>query len=256
MLRNTQVPETKRTPKLIFRDPKQEVHFNQRNASLLGHVADLNDAVRLIFGAVSTSTLQERVVFSLGVRCHADFIRVGLLASNGMGFGALQALRGMIEKYVDAEYIHQCPTKVDEFWEYHLVQLKKDGQIDTLNSLEKDWESRIEKYETKRGKYRQRWNNLDLASQARALGLESLTNINRISNRFVHTSVEEILLTSEVKPSGLSVLSVGPSDIEIRYADEAFKLSWSLLILALQLQVDHFHLNTLDHLLLPLTKVL
>ena len=52
----------------------------------------------------------------------------------------------MFEKLVDARYLHEHPEKVDNFWDYHLVQLVKLGYADVAAKFDPDWNTKVAKF--------------------------------------------------------------------------------------------------------------
>jgi hypothetical protein len=67
----------------------------------------------------------DRVIFGLGRVCYEDFQQALILCGNGFGIGALQLVRGMYEREVTAVYLMSHPDEVDNFLDYHFVQLRK-----------------------------------------------------------------------------------------------------------------------------------
>jgi len=94
-----------------FSLPEEEHWFSERHPGFLELLPTLNDTLDNVLKHTVTADRQGVTVFMLGRRCANDFSEILLLASNGYGFAALQILRSMFEKLVDARYLHDNPTE-------------------------------------------------------------------------------------------------------------------------------------------------
>src|SRR5260370_528818 len=149
---------------------------------------------------------QGLTVFMLGRRCANDFSEILLLTSNGYGFAALQILRSMFEKLVDARYLHEYPKEVDNFWDYHLVLLAKLGYQDVALKFDAEWEKKVAKFKTagkKGGRTQPRWTKLTLVDEAKQVGLgDHLHGAYNLPNAFIHISSAELLFALEADTNG------------------------------------------------------
>jgi hypothetical protein len=64
-------------------------------------------------------------VFFLASLVFEDFTEVWLMAGNGLGTGALKALRSMYERAVTAAYISRFPAEARHFWNYWPIPHRK-----------------------------------------------------------------------------------------------------------------------------------
>jgi hypothetical protein len=78
-----------------------------------------------IFQRTGVGSQLDRVIFGLGRVCTEDFQQAFLLCGNGFGIGAMQMVRGMYERLVTADYLIKHPEYVDDFLDFHFVQLRK-----------------------------------------------------------------------------------------------------------------------------------
>jgi hypothetical protein len=224
--------------------PHEVTSFNKRNKQVLALLPKLNEALDTVFKKRVTADRQGVTVFFLGRLCVKDFSEILLLSSNGYGFAALQILRGMFEKLVDATYLHNNPNEVDAFWNYYLVQLKKFGLDDVAKKCDVNWEQVIEsfKHKTKKGSRTQpRWSTKNLVLMAEEVGLKDfLTSAYYLPNLYVHNSSAEILFAVKTEEDG----SMSPADYgtaeEIGMADIAFFQAYLLLLKTMALEVEHY----------------
>src|SRR6266446_4549512 len=156
-----------------FSQPDEERSFNDRHSKFLELLPSFNDAIDNVFKHTVMADREGLTVFMLGRRCANDFSEILLLASNGYGFAALQLLRGMFEKLVDARYLHEHPKEVDNFWDYHLVLLVKLGYEDIAAKFDPDWNTKVARFKqpSKKGfRTQPRWNKLTLVDEAKEVG--------------------------------------------------------------------------------------
>lgn len=218
--------------------------FNERNSKVLNLIPKLNDALDAVFKHRVTGNRQGLTVFILGRLCAKDFSEILLLSSNGFGFAALQILRSMFEKVVDASYLHANPTEIDAFWDYYFIQLEKMGLVDLAKKLDPNWKAIAESFKkkTKRGTRTQpRWADKDLVSTAKKVGLgDYLKEVYYLPNLFIHNSSAEVMFGLKVEADG----SLTPIDYnspeELQMADIAFIYACFLLFKVLDVEVQHY----------------
>jgi hypothetical protein len=227
-----------------FSQPDEERLFNERHSQLLELLPSLNDTLDNVFKHTVMADRQGLTVFMLGRRCANDFSEILLLASNGYGFAALQILRSMFEKLVDARYLHEHPKEVDNFWDYHLVLLVKLGYQDVAQKFDAECEKKVAKFKTsgkKRKSTQPRWTKLTLVDEAKKVGLgDHLHGAYYLPNAFIHNSSAELLFALEADKNGRFTPLDFNNPKERRMADVAVHQGLLFLILILQLEVEHY----------------
>lgn len=227
-----------------FSQPNEEYLFSERNSELLELLPDLNDAMDSVFKHSVIASREGLTVFMLGRRCTNDFEEILLLASNGYGFAALQVLRSMFEKLVDATYLHKHPSEVDAFWNYYFVQLKKLNYEDIADKINPEWRTIAEKFKSKGKKgtrARPRWAKDNLVKMAKDVGLGThLKHAYYLPNLFIHNSVAEIIFSMERDSNGkLTPVELNNPKAR-RMADMAVIQAFLLLLIILELQIEHY----------------
>ena len=180
----------------------------------------------------------------LGRRCSTDFEEILLLTSNGHGFAALQVLRSMFEKLVDARYLHKHPVEVDAFWNYYFVQIERLNYQDIADKTNPDWRRIAAKFKSKGKKgtrTQPRWAKDNLVKMAKDQGLEdSLKHAYYLPNLFIHNSVADILFALEQDPNGKFTPIDFNKPKERTMADMAIIQAFLLLLETLELQIEHY----------------
>ncbi len=191
---------------IYFSLPEEERWFNERHSSFLELLPALNDTLDNVLKHTVTADRQGITVFMLGRRCANDFSEILWLASNGYGFAALQILRSMFEKLVDARYLHLHKKEVENFWDYHLVLLVKLGYQEIVQRFDSEWENKVAKFKTsgkKKNRTQPRWTKLSLVDEAKQVGLgDHLHGAYSLPNAFIHNSSAEILFALEADTNG------------------------------------------------------
>lgn len=108
-----------------FGSEEEWVRFNRNFPLFVEKYQALEDLRNKIFQRDGEGDKIDRVIFALGRVCSEDFQQALLLCGNGFGIGALQMIRGMYEREVTAVYLAKNPDKVDDFLDYHSVQIRK-----------------------------------------------------------------------------------------------------------------------------------
>jgi hypothetical protein len=227
-----------------FEQAEQVKLFNERNGRVLNLLPKFNNTQYTVFNHRVTANRQGLTIFILGRLCAKDFSEILLLSSNGFGFAALQILRSMFEKLVDALYLHANPSETDAFWDYYLIQLEKLGFTDTAKRLDPDWQTVAKKFKkkTKKGTRTQpRWASQDLVKVAKDVGLgDYLKEAYYLPNLFIHNSSAEVMFSLQPEPDE----SLTPTDYnspeEINIADVAFIYAFFFLLRILELEVEHY----------------
>lgn len=227
-----------------FSQPSEEHSFSERNARLLSLLPALNDALDHVFSHTVTGNRQGLTIFMLGRKCSNDFAEILLLASNGYGFAALQVLRSMFEKLVDATYLHKHQSEVDAFWNYYLVNLEKLNYEDIADKTDPNWRAIAAKFKTlgKKGARTQpRWSKENLVKMAKDQGFEDhLKHAYYLPNLFIHNSPAEIMFALEQDKNGKLTPVDFNNPAERSYADIATLQAFLLLLKTLELQIEHY----------------
>lgn len=230
-----------------FSQPSEEYSFSERNAQLLSLLPALNDALDHVLSHSVTANREGLTIFMLGRRCSNDFEEILLLASNGHGFAALQVLRSMFEKLVDATYLHDHPSEVEAFWNYYFIQLEKLNYEDLADKTDPDWRTIADKFRSrgKKGTRTQpRWAKDNLVKMANDVGLgTNLKHAYYLPNLFIHNSVAEIMFSLEQDPNGKITPVDSNNPKARRMADMAVIHAFLLLLKSLELQIEHYGWN-------------
>ena len=230
-----------------FSQPSEEYLFSENNALLLSLMPALNDALDSVFRHTVTADREGLTVFMLGRLCSTDFEEILLLASNGYGFAALQVLRSMFEKLVDATYLHKHPSEVDAFWNYHFVQLEKLNYEDIADKTNPNWRTIADRFRSKGKKgtrTQARWAKDNLVKMAKDVGLgTNLKHAYYLPNLFIHNSVAEIMFSVEQDQNG-KLTPVELNNPKARtMAHMAVVQAFLLLLKTLELQIEHYEWN-------------
>jgi hypothetical protein len=225
--------------------PNEVEAFSQRNQKALDLLPSLSDTIYKVTNKSVKSNREGLTVFMLCRLCLKDFSEILLLSSNGHGFAALQVLRSMFEKLVEAKYLHAHPAEVEDYWDYYLVQLEKLGWERIAEKYDRDWKQIVSvfKTETRRGRTRTRprWSRHTLVEIAKTVGMENLLReCYYLPSLFVHNSPAEILFSLETEANGkLTPVDRGGKE-EKSFADNAFFLGYLLVLQTLSLVMEHY----------------
>jgi hypothetical protein len=225
--------------------PNEVEAFNERNRQAVALLPHFSDTLYRVFNKSVQSDRKGLTVFMLGRLCAKDFSEILLLSSNGHGFAALQVLRSMFEKLVDASYLNSHLNEVDAFWNYHFVNLEKLGWEEIAEKYNVEWRQIAASFKTrtKKGKRRtqSRWSPHSLVTMANEVGLgDQLQSAYYLPNLFVHNSPAEILFSLETEANGkLSPVDRGGTE-EKRFADIAFFQGYLLVLKTMALVIEHY----------------
>src|SRR5262249_35125718 len=134
--------------------PDEVERFTARNQEAVDLLTRFSEAIYAITNKSVPSNRKGLTIFMLCRLCIKDFSEILLLSSNAHGFAALQVLRSMFEKLVDASYLHEHPDEIDAFWDYYLLQLEKLGWEKIAERYDRGWKQKVAafKMKTKKGK--------------------------------------------------------------------------------------------------------
>jgi hypothetical protein len=258
--------DSEKTPRrVLFGDETEWDDFDRRNPEFAHRVGNLVHAIQLAFATLTLQEPIDKVLFHLNRLCAEDFSEILLLCGNGYGIGADKLLRGMYERAVTATYLRDNPTEVDNFLEYHKISAYKlmNATIETLGDpfpSEQKKEIEVEFGEAKprfmitscakcgEKRLNHTWTKLDFVSMAKrsgALGkllvpayymgvLEGHSSINAIFSR----------LDAGAAASGEGLVFDGSS--QRKRADSALLTAHKILLMVLDLQKSHFHMENLE----------
>lgn len=205
------------------------------------------------------------IIYGLGRVCTEDFEQALNLCGNGFGIGAMQILRGMYERQVTAAYLATHQDEVDDFVNYHHVQLRRavnhlrelyrrDREI--FNRLVPEEEvSRIEaSFEALPNKFKERcetcrkplmmaWTPLGTPALARhgGQGLDQLYYYQYFRpTEFTHSTFRSVEARVANRPDGSFSFE---SDGQQSHVREALVGIHNLLLNVFDLQNKHFQLG-------------
>jgi hypothetical protein len=252
---------TKQTGGFGFPDEQQS--FLERHKLFFERFDNLRKAQESSFiRRLKVDHLVDKAIFYLGRLCVDDFFEIMLLSANGYGAGALKILRGMYEKAVIARYLQQHPDSTEDFFDYYWVTAHKLGQAITrtfgANALPPDKPEEVEKEfkrvrhkfmitdckKCKTQKLNYTWSNVDFVSMASTV--ESLRKFivpaYYLPNLRLHGSLHSIVNKLDITPTSIT-FKHGP---EREDAENAFMTSHAIVLNAIDLQREHFHLLFLE----------
>src|SRR5258708_7511719 len=225
--------------------PNEIKLFNERNREALDLLPPFNDVIYKVSNRSVPSNREGLTIFMLCRLCIKDFSEILLLSSNGHGFAALQVLRSMFEKLVDASYLHTHGDEIGAYWDYYFVQMQKLGWENIAQKYDQNWKQKVAafKTKTKKGKERTqtRWSRNDLVKMTKEVGMGDLLQpCYYLPNLFVHNSPAEILSSLETESDGtLTPVDRGGNE-EKTFADVAFLQGYVLVLKTLALLMDHY----------------
>ena len=238
-----------------FEDEWQD--FRARNAVFFERFQNLVDALTTAFFLPTHFTDRDDMfIFTYGRLCVEDFFEILLLCGNGYGYGAVKLIRGLYERAVTLHYLHDHPTEIDDFVDFHLVSNRKlmIACRETMGSdlfseedvarIEAEYKQVKNKFEvtvcetcgTKRVGHH--WSKLDFVSMAKKTNLgQFIVPGYYLPLAQAHATPSALFSRlKEVEGGALSFNDVaqrGPSD-------KALRLSHNIMLDVLQVQVERF----------------
>jgi hypothetical protein len=251
--------------KALFGDETEWDDFDRRNPEFAHRVVNLVHAIQLAFATLTLQEPIDKVLFHLNRLCAEDFSEILLLCGNGYGIGAEKLLRGMYERAVTATYLHDNPSEVDNFLEYHKISAYKlmNATIETLGdpfSLEQKREIEVDFEDAKplfmitscakcgEKRLNHTWTKLDFVSMAKHCGAlaKLLVPAYYMGVREGHSSINAIFsrLDPGAAASGEGLVFDGSS--QRKRADTALLTAHKILLMVLDLQKSHFQIESLE----------
>lgn len=254
-----------------FGIPNEWVEFAENHKLFLERFPNLKEAMSVAFirkGA--TSEPVDRIVFFSGRLCAEDFMEILLLCGNGYGIGALKIVRGMYERCVTARYLHLHPEETEAFFDFYwLSQFKLAQAIKETFGDDVLPRDKVEELKANRDRVRPRfmvrvcdecgatgenftWTKLDFVSMARAAGSigQLIVPGYYLPTRQAHSTAAALMSRLRQTEDGALSFDEGP---QRERADEAFITAHNIILNVLDLQKEHFGLNSLEE---PLQKCL
>src|ERR1700674_5305164 len=104
-----------------FQNEEEWKFFPEHHQEFLKLFPNLIKAMNVAFIRTQTGPKIDVVILSLGRLCLEEFMEILLLCGHGYGVAATRTIRGMYERAVTAEYLHDNPAEVEAFLNYHHV---------------------------------------------------------------------------------------------------------------------------------------
>jgi len=236
--------------------------FSERHQEFLKLFPNLIKAMNIAFVRKQTGPSIDVVILSLGRLCLEEFMEILLLCGHGYGVAATRTIRGMYERAVTAEYLHDNPGEVEAFLNYHHVsEYKLLKQIQTTmgnNVLSPAQTKQIEEnYQNHKAQFmvtdckkcetfgvNHNWSKLDFVSMAGKTSLGKLIVPDYyLPTKQIHSTIGAVFSRLEFgQDEGL----VFQEAAQREEADEALMAAHVLMLSVLELQKNHFNLDVLD----------
>jgi hypothetical protein len=207
----------------------------------------------------------QRVIFGLGRVCSEDFQQALILCGNGFGIGALQIIRGLYERQTTAAYLIRHPEDLDDFLDYHFVQMRRglnharkmytgDDFIKLVpkerqDQIEQDYQAVINRFTEKvcekcnTTKPMASWSKHSTPELARRAerGLAELYYVHYFQpTMFSHSSVYSLLARLRENEEGMPVFD---NEGQRKHIPDALVAAHLLLIHVLDMHNDYFKLR-------------
>jgi uncharacterized protein DUF5677 len=124
-------------PSRTFGFPEEWRDFEKRNALFFERFPRLQESMEHTFGLLQLSEPIDKFVFMYGRVCLEDFYEILLCSANGHGQAAQKLLRGLYERVVTLEYLHEHPAELADFYDFHRLSQRK-LKIACENTMGKD----------------------------------------------------------------------------------------------------------------------
>jgi len=245
-----------------FQNEEEWKSFSERHQEFLRLFPNLIKAMDVAFLRTQTGPNIDVVILSLGRLCLEEFMEVLLLCGHGYGIAATRTIRGMYERAVTAEYLHDNPDEVEAFLNYHHVagyKLLKQIQATMGNGvLSAEQIKEIENgYQNHKAQFmitdckkcgtsrvNHNWNKLDFVSMAAKTSLRELIVPDYyLPTRQIHSTIGALFSRLKfIQGEGL----VFEEAAQREEADQALLAAHVLMLAVLELQKNHFSLDVLE----------
>jgi hypothetical protein len=230
--------------------------FEKRNPLFLDKFDALVETFKETFPEESLEEPIDKFVRIYGRVCVEDFFEILLCAANGNGIAGQKLLRGLYERAVTVEYIHEHPDELEAFYDFHAVaQHKLKVAIERTMGKATFSQEMAQKIESDYNAVKSRfqvpdcetcgstrpnhtWNRLDFVSMAgkTSLGLLIVPGYY-VPLREAHATVASMLSRMVARPDGGADIA---SDAQRRDADIALRVSHNVMLCVLKVEKDHF----------------
>jgi len=237
--------------------------FDRRHPSWSEVLNRLVGAIDLSFTRVQImDTAAEKIAYFYGRLIVEDFMEVFLVAANGYGIAAMKLLRSMYEHTITLRYLHDHPDQVEDFIDYDAVQQFMLMQPifetfgpdalppETIADVQRKYEEVKEKFMitdckrcgTKRANHS--WNKLHFAAMAKKTGPIGSLIVHGyfIPLRHSHSTFKAITERIEKAEDRMGF----QRESEPKVADEALMTAHNCVLVALDVQKEHFKIEGLD----------
>jgi hypothetical protein len=245
-----------------FLNESEWKNFSERSQKFLQLFPNLLKAMDIAFVRQQAGPNIDVVILGLGRLCLEEFMEILLLCGHGYGIAATRIIRGMYERAVTAEYLHDNPDQVEAFINYHHVsgyklfkQIQRTMGNDVLSPEQtKQIEENYQKYKSqfevtdckKCGTTRinHTWNKLDFVTMAGKTSLGQLIVPDYyLPTREIHSTIGALFSRFEIDDGGGLVFKEAAQRDE---ADKALMAAHFLILSVLELQKNHFNLESLE----------
>ena len=231
-------------------------NFEERNAAFLERFTQLEEALKLAFGERQLGEPIDKVIFLFGRVCIEDFFEILLCCANGNGQAAQKLLRGLYERVVTLEYLHDHPEEVDDFLDFHLVNQRKlklaceatMGKDTFSPGMAADIEQRYQEVKDKfmitdcekcgTKKPNHSWNKLDFVAMANKTALGKLIVLGYyLPLRQAHATVASMFSRMvATKDGGIAF----EQNAQRKTADDVLRVSHNIVLNVLRVENEHF----------------
>ena len=246
-----------------FGNPAEWRAFGDRNPEFLHRFGHLKKTLETAFiRRMKDAGKLESLLFFTSRQAVDDFFEILVLCGNAEGSGAEKLLRSFFERVVLIRYLHQHPDKVDDYFDYYHMSMKKvvDSAIrfwgpeafdkDKIAETETNYASVKDKFKGRKCKKCGHvemgiaWSPVALQDMAQDVGL----------GRFIFYAYAMPLLNAHPSVKGTLQRLEGEQDGPISFgdrinpelADRVLSTAHVLLLYLLFVQVKRFNVDGLD----------
>lgn len=245
----------------VFGFQEEWRNFEKRNALFLERFPRLEEAFKFAFADTQLSEPIDKIVFMFGRVCVEDFFELLLCCANGNGQAAQKLLRGLYERVVTLEYLHNNPAELEDFLDFHLVSQRKlkiaceatMGKDMFSPEMAADIEQRYQEVKdkfmitacetcgTKRPNHT--WSKLDFVAMANTTSLGKLIVPGYyLPLRQAHATVASMLSRMvATNDDGISFEQTA----QRKPADNALRVSHNIVLNVLRVENEHFKIQGL-----------
>ena len=262
--KNTDLKSSMQNDFVSYGFPDECRKFEQRHPLWQEIMPNLERALNLAFTRVQVMQgPADKLVYFFGRVCLEDFMEILLVCYHGYGVAASKLVRSMYEYAVTLRYLHEHPTEVKTFLDYHLVQNDKlIGRLietfgDTILPAETIAEAKRKAAEIKEDfmipvcdhpeaklRLNHTWNRLDFAAMAKKTGALGTLIIPGyyFPLRHAHPTSGGLTERLEIVDGRMGI----KSDAQPEIADRSLMTAHNCILNALEVQKEHFTIEGLE----------